>query len=368
MTDQDPAAHEPHKRRGGFGRWFRRFILLVVVPIVMVIGAAYWYAQTGRYVTTENAYVKAHLIAVSTNIDGRVTEVAVRNNQLVEQGQVLFRMNPDPHWLAVKAAEAEISSVRNELAAKRAEYHQTEAEIQEAEENVAFYQREMKRQKDLANRGVATRAKLDQAEFEVAAAKQRVNALRQKIQRVLAELGGDPKRSVELHPSYAAAVAEKDMAQLRLSYTEIKAPAKGIVTQFRLEPGEWLEEGNPAFGLVVADDNWIVANLKETQLTHVREGQKVEVVIDAYPDVKWPARISTIAPATGAEFAVLPPQNASGNWVKVVQRVPVRIDFISLENRPTLRAGMTASISIDTNHKRELLSTVKKAIAGMSGS
>ena len=153
------------------------------------------------------------------------------------------------------------------------------------------------------------------------------------------------------------------MAELRLGYTTVRAPAYGIATQVHLEPGEWLEEGKPAFGLIEADDTWVVANLKETELTHVREGQLVEVSLDAYPDVTWAGRVTSIAPATGAEFAVLPPQNASGNWVKVVQRVPVRIDLEKLEGRRRLRAGMTAAISIDTQRERRLLTMAREAIA-----
>ena len=153
------------------------------------------------------------------------------------------------------------------------------------------------------------------------------------------------------------------MAELRLGYTNVRAPADGIVTQMHLEPGEWLEEGEPAFGLIEIDETWVVANLKETELTHVREGQSVEVAVDAYPDARWRARVTSIAPATGAEFAVLPPQNASGNWVKVVQRVPVRIDLEPSEGNPPLRAGMTASISIDTERERKLLTMAREVLA-----
>lgn len=352
----------PRRRRG---RWVKRLVLLVVIPVLALVGASYLYAVTGRFVTTENAYVKAHIIAISTDIDGRVTEVFVRNDQRVKAGDLLFRMDPDPRWLELKSAEARMMTVRQEVEAKRAEFHQVQAEIDEARETVSYYAREADRQRQLNKRGVTTEARLDEAEFEVASARQRVRALEEKVRTVLAELGGDPERSVELHPKYIEAQTDREIAELHLGYTEIRAPADGIVTQVHLEPGEWLEEGDPAFGLIEADDTWVVANLKETQLTHVREGQVVEVGIDAYPDVTWKARITSIAPATGAEFAVLPPQNASGNWVKVVQRIPVRIDIEPVEGRPILRAGMTASISIDTERERELLTTVRESLAAL---
>ncbi|NQW11212.1 MAG: HlyD family secretion protein [Alphaproteobacteria bacterium] len=354
----------PRPRRG-LGRRLRRLILLIVVPVTLFAIGSYVYAITGRYVTTDNAYVKAHVIAISTDVDGRVVEVGVRNDQRVSAGDLLFRLDPDSHWLRLQLAEARIDSVRNEIDGMRAEYRQIQVEIDDAMEAVAYFDREAKRQRELARRGVATTARLDEAEFELTSSKQRVRGLREKIRKVLADLGGDPTRAPELHPKYVEALADKEMAELSLAYTEIRAPADGIVTQVHLEPGEWLEEGKPAFGLIQVDDTWVVANLKETELTHVQKGQSVEVTLDAYPDQTWPARVTSIAPATGAEFAVLPPQNASGNWVKVVQRVPVRIDLEPGEGRPVLRAGMTAGISIDTKRERELLTTVKKAIAGL---
>ncbi|MEQ8815297.1 MAG: HlyD family secretion protein [Thalassobaculum sp.] len=370
MTDRAEAAQQSEldaasqtRARRGRGRRFRRVLLLVLVPLLMIAAGTAWYAFTGRYITTENAYVKAHVIAISTDIDGRVTEVMVRNDKRVEAGDLLFRLDPDPYWLQLQIADAKISSVRNAIDAMRAEFRQIEAEIDEGVATVRYFEREAQRQRSLAKTGAGTAAKLDEAEFEVAAARQQVRALREKIRKVLAELGGDPERAAELHPRFLEALAERNMAELRLGYTNVRAPADGIVTQLHLEPGEWLEEGEPAFGLIEIDETWVVANLKETELTHVREGQSVEVAVDAYPDAKWRARVTSIAPATGAEFAVLPPQNASGNWVKVVQRVPVRIDLEPAEGNPPLRAGMTASISIDTGRERRLLTMARETLA-----
>jgi len=347
------------------GRWLKRLVLLVVVPVLMLVGASWWYAHTGRYVSTENAYVKSHVIAISTDLDGRISEVLIGNNERVSKGQVLFRLDPDAAWVELQLAQAKAETVRNDIAAMQAEFGQVQAEIEEALERVAFYARDARRQRDLANRGIASRSQLDEAEFELASAKQRVNGLRQKIRRVLADLGGDPARAVELHPRYLAAMSDVELAQLRLADTEVRAPADGVVTQVRMEPGEWVEEGEPVFGLIETAHTWVVANLKETQLTHVHEGQRVEVTIDAYPDTIWKATVRAIAPATGAEFAVLPPQNASGNWVKVVQRVPVHIDFDPNEGAPPLRSGMTAGITIDTERERRLFGAAREAIAAL---
>jgi membrane fusion protein (multidrug efflux system) len=175
----------------------------------------------------------------------------------------------------------------------------------------------------------------------------------------LAKLGGDPARRFEEHPDFMMAETELSMAEMNLSYTEVRAPIDGIVTRLKLEAGEWVESGEPAFGLIAVDRVWIEANLKETQLTHVEVGQNVTVELDAYPDQVWIAKVGSISPATGAEFSVLPPQNASGNWVKVVQRLPVRIEIQQEESQPKLRAGMTATVSIDTLHKRDLWNSIK---------
>lgn len=363
-ADEARAVDHPAPRRRR-ARW-RRLVLLVLVPVLLLIGLSSWYAVTGRYISTENAYVKSHVIAISTDLDGRVIDVQIRNNQRVRKGDMLFRLDPDPYWLSLKLAQARVETVRNELNAKRAEFLQAQAEIAEAEEQVSYHLIELRRHEDLAKRGISTRTQLDETKFHLAASRHRVNAMRQRLQRVISELGGDMERSVELHPTFMAAQAEVELAELRLAKTEVRAPADGIVTRVNMEPGEWLEEGEPAFGLITVDDTWVVANLKETQLTHVREGQSVEVLIDAYPDLTWKARLTNISPATGAEFAVLPPQNASGNWVKVVQRIPVRIDFEPVEGRPPLRAGMTATVTIDTERERQLVSVAREAIASLT--
>lgn len=335
-----------------FLRRMTRTFLLLAVPICILLAGAYWYMTSGQYISTENAYVKSEIIAVSPSIDGRVVDVLVSDNEQVKRGDVLFRLNARPHQIAVDQAEAKLDGVRQEIARRRAEFRQVQAEIEEAQERVAYFTSEFERQQALASRGVATRVSLDEAQFELLSARQAVNTLRQKSQTVLASLGGDPLKAVELHPLYMEAEAELHQAQLKLEFTEILAPHDGIVSQMRLQSGEWVEEGDPVFGIISTEGIWVEANLKETKLTHMREGQPVEVEIDAFPGVVWPATIGSISPATGAEFAVLPPQNASGNWVKVVQRLPVRIEILEFGDRPALRAGMTATITVDTEQDK----------------
>ncbi len=368
MSDTETGAPAPDplpmRSRRRWSRTLLRAVLLVAVPLGAVLAGGWWYASTGRYVTTENAYVKAHVIAVSPNIDGRVVAVTVEENQRVRAGDPLFALDRESLAMQVRLAEARREAVRRDIEATRAEYHRIVAEIREAEANVAYYEREATRQRKLARKAVTTRARLDEAEFNLVAARKGIDTLRQKLRAVLVRLGGDPERPADRHPDYAAADTGISIARMNLGYTEIRAPIDGVVTRLKLEAGEWVKEGQPAFGLIAIDRTWIEANLKETQLTHVREGQAVEVEVDAYPDTVWSARVASISPATGAEFSVLPPQNASGNWVKVVQRLPVRIEIEDAPDRPTLRAGMTATVTIDTRHERQLWSAVTGALAG----
>ena len=351
-----------------WGRTILRTFLLIVIPVAALIAGGYWYEATGRYITTENAYVKTNVIAVSADIEGRVTKVFVDENQRVAKGDLLFQMDSNSYNMAVRMAESQREAARQNISAMRAEYYQIVAEIEEKKANVAYYQKEVKRQRKLIKKSITTRSKLDEAEYNLTVAKQEVATRRQKIRTVLAKLGGDPARRFEEHPDFMMAETELSMAEMNLGYTEVRAPIDGIVTRLKLEPGEWVESGEPAFGLIAVDRVWIEANLKETQLTHVEVNQNVTVELDAYPDQVWQAKVGSISPATGAEFSVLPPQNASGNWVKVVQRLPVRIEIRQKDGQPKLRAGMTATVSIDTLHKRYLWDTIKSSFLDMKDS
>jgi membrane fusion protein, multidrug efflux system len=357
-----PVAPGPRRRRG-----LLRPLLLVGVPLVVALAGLYWYAISGRYITTENAYVKSDIVTISTDIDGRVIGVEVTDNQLVTQGDVLFRIDPEPFQIALDMADANLVSVRHEIEASRAEFRQIRAEIDEAQERVRFFQQQAKRQRELEERGIAAQVRLEEAELELAAARQRVTALREKLRTVLARLGGDPASAVELHPAYLAAEARRNMAARDLDHTVVRAPVDGFVSRMRLQRGEWLEAGDPAFTIIDPQGTWIEANLKETQLTHIEVGQRVTIEVDAYPGQRWQGEVASISPATGAEFALIPPQNATGNWVKVVQRLPVRIAVAAPEGKPPLRAGMTVAVSIDTEREPRLAEFVHKAVASVRG-
>ena len=250
---------------------------------------------------------------------------------------------------------------KHQIEAWRAEFQEMQAEIEEALERAAYFRQQADRQRALERQGIASAVRLEKAELDLAAADLRVAALEQRRRAVLARLGGDPEIAVDLHPAY------REKAVLLLKKTVVKAPISGVVSRMRLEPGEWVEEGEPVFTIVDRDHSWIEANLKEAQLTYVEVGQRVAVDIDGYPDHSWSGRVASISAATGAEFALIPPQNASGNCVKVVQRLPVRIEIDPADAMPPLRAGMTASIEIDTERDTSLARLVNSAVANVWG-
>ena len=238
----------------------------------------------------------------------------------------------------------------------KASLHEIRAETKEAENKLTYLQTHAQRQRDLSGRGVTSAAKLEQTNSEEQEGEDRVAVLHQRIARVEAALGGKPDRPTDAFAAVREKLALRDRAALDLAYTEIKAPKAGVVVNFRLQLGEQVKAQTPLFAMVTDRRPWLEANFKETDLTHVTVGQKAKVVLDMHPDITWDAEVESISPATGAEFAILPAQNASGNWVKIVQRLPVRLRLIERPGEPPLRAGMTAYVSIDTGRTRQLSS------------
>lgn len=343
-------------------RLMRRFVLLFVIPVLVIAGVGFGYALGGRYITTENAYVKSAKFAVSSDLDGRVSAVHVTENQRVRAGDVLVELDSRSHEIRLAETEADLARARSQVASLKADYRASLAELEETRARISHLESQTERYRSLSKRGIAASAQYEEAAADLSAAKRRVATQQERVKEALISIGGDINRPVEKHPLYLAAAAARDQALLWLDYTRIIAPANGIVTAIHLEQGEFVEKGEPIFALVDDRDTWVEANLKETQLTHVHEGLKAEIEVDAYPGVTWQATVQGIAPATGAEFSILPPQNATGNWVKVVQRVPVRLRLLPNQDRPPLRAGMTAHISIDTGRERKLLTEARAAI------
>jgi membrane fusion protein (multidrug efflux system) len=346
----------PARRSGS--RLLLRIVLLLGVPLVAAAGALHYYAQGGRLVETDNAYVKAHIIVVSAEVGGRVVEVGVRDNEPVTAGQLLFRIDPAPFEVAIARADAQLAAVRTDVETLRAEHRVALAEATETEERIRFLTVQLERQQRLRERGMVREDAYDEARHNLEAARARLVAVKERAARVLAGLSGDPRLPATRHPRYLEAQAAREAAALELARTRISAPAAGTVSNLKLQVGEQVTKGAAVFSLIQAGELWIEANFKETQLANVRVGQTAHIVADAYPGLEWRARVSTIAPATGAEFALLPPQNATGNWIKVVQRVPVLLTIAQTAvatdqaDRPPLRAGMTVTVSVDTGRPR----------------
>jgi len=331
-----------------------RFVLLIGVPaIAAVIGGFVW-LQGGRFVSTENAYVKSDIVQVAPEISGRVQEVLVRDHAQVRAGDVLLRLDAEPFRLALDKAAAELDAARSQVETLRATWRETKSELAEVESRAAYFARQSNRQQELANRGVVSPMKRDEVENDAVAARDRVNTVRQRLTRVLTALNGDPALPTEQHPLVREKRALKERAEYDLARTVLTAPLGGVTVNVKLQPGEQVKAATPVFVIVVDALPWVEANFKETELTHVRPGLVANVVLDIYPEVTWAAVVDTISPATGAEFAILPPQNASGNWVKVVQRLPVKLRLLPHQGAPPLRAGMTATVKIDTGRERKV--------------
>jgi membrane fusion protein (multidrug efflux system) len=328
--------------------------LLVGVPIAVLLAALLLWLWGGRYVTTENAYVKADIAQISAEVAGRVLEVHVRDHAEVKAGDLLVSIDPEPYRVALAKAEAELDATRGQVRTLIATWHEALSELHEAESKVEFWTAQLTRQKTLATRGIVASSKFEEVESNATAAADRVSIMRKKVERVAAQLGGNPARPVDEHPLVREKRAERERTQLDLTRTAIRAPLGGTTVNVRLQKGEQIKAATVLFALVADSRPWVEANFKETELTHVRKGMTATVVLDIYPDVAWQAEVESISPATGAEFALLPPQNASGNWVKVVQRLPVRLRLKPLGGEPALRAGMTASVKVDTKRQRSL--------------
>lgn len=328
--------------------------LLVGVPIAVLLAALLFWLWGGRYVTTENAYVKADIALISAEVAGRVLDVHVRDHAEVKEGDLLVSIDPEPYRVTLAKAEAELDATRGQVRTLIATWHEALSELHEAESKVEFWTAQLARQKTLTARGIVASSKFEEVESNATAADDRVSIMRKKVERVAAQLGGNPARPVDEHPLVREKRAERERAQLDLTRTVIRAPLGGTTVNVRLQKGEQIKAATVLFALVADSRPWVEANFKETELTHVRKGMTATVVLDIYPDVAWQAEVESISPATGAEFALLPPQNASGNWVKVVQRLPVRLRLKPQGGEPALRAGMTASVKVDTKRQRSL--------------
>ncbi|SDR63479.1 membrane fusion protein, multidrug efflux system [Rhizobiales bacterium GAS113] len=334
-------------------RWRRP--LLIAGPTVLVIGGLWLYLATGRYVSEEDAYIHAVNVSISPQAPGQVVSVAAKSNTPVKKDEPLFKIDPEPYRIALANTNAQLGIARDQVETLIQNYRSRLTQIDQAKAMMSYAQTNFDREQELYQRGAGTRAALDAAVRDLDVAKANLASLQRDAAAALAQLGGNPDLSVDQQPLVRQAQAAVDVAARNLRLTEIVAPFDGIPNNVEsIAVGAFLNAGQSAFPLVSTNDLYIEANIKETDLTYVKEGDPARVTIDAYPDASFVAKVATLAPASGSIFALLPPQNATGNWVKIVQRVPVRLSIDQAADSPALRAGMSVKVSIDTGHERSL--------------
>ncbi len=349
MAESDPhfdhvtAAPAPTPR----SRRLLRLAVFASVPALLVIGAVGYYIANDHYVSTDNAYIQQDKVSVSTLVGGNIVDVRVSENQPVKAGDLLFRIDPEPYRIAVAQAEAAIAAAQVNVVGLQTALSTSSVDISGAAEDVSFYEQEYQRQAELMQRGFSTRARLQEAEHDLSDARSRVAAAQADAQKARAALATAPV-APGVNPGLLAAMAQKRRAELDLARTEVRAPVAGLASQTeRLQRGQMMMTGLPALTIVRSDASWVEANFKETDLENMRVGQPAELTFDAYPGLKVKGRVASIGAGTGSEFSILPAQNANGNWVKVTQRVPVRVAIEGKPARPLI-AGLSTHVRIDT--------------------
>jgi membrane fusion protein (multidrug efflux system) len=326
----------------------RKPLLIGGPALVVIAGLGLWFSG-GRYVETDNAYVGADTVVVTPEITGTVNTVGVQEGQHIAKGDLLFSIDAEPYRIARDTANGDVAAARIQLDALKESHAKAQRDIETAQTQEDYQQKTYDRIAQLAQRNFSAQADLDKARAALNQAQGTLAAAQQTEREVLAQLGGDTNLALEKYPPFMQAKAKLDEAERDLRLTELRAPISGVVTQSTsLLPGRYLAPGTAALAVVDVDHVWVDANPKETDLEKLKAGEPAEVTVDAYPGHVFTGSLDSISPGTGAQFALLPAQNASGNWVKVVQRIPVRIKIDRQPNDPVLRAGMSANVSIDT--------------------
>jgi membrane fusion protein, multidrug efflux system len=332
-----------------------RWALFALLPLALLAGG-YWYITGGQAMSTDDAYVEADKVGISTDVSGIVKDVDVTENHKVTAGQILYRLDPRPFQIALESAKANLAQTELTIESMKQDYRRMLSDTDAQQAQVALDQATFDRYAILVKSDAVSKANFDQARFTLQAGKSKLASLRQQAEVQLAKLGGKPDIPVTAHPQYLQAKAQVDEAQRQLDDSVVRAPFAGVVTGVpSIAPGKYLQASMTAFYLVATDHVWVDANPKETQLTYVRPGQPVTVTVDTYPDLEWRGTVDSISPAAAQEFQLLPAQNTSGNWVKVVQRIPMRVRIdTSDKSRPPLRPGMSVEVDVDTGHTRGL--------------
>jgi membrane fusion protein (multidrug efflux system) len=347
-SEPEKAPQSPPRRRV-------RWALFALLPLAL-IGGGYWYVTGGQVMSTDDAYVQAETVGISTDVSGIVQGIDVANNQPVDAGQVLYRLDPRQFQIALDNAKANLVQTALTIDAMKQDYTRMLSDAAAQQAQVELDQATYDRYAALVPSGATTKASYDQARFTLELDKNKLKSLRQQAAVQLARLDGNPDIPVTQHPQYQQAKAQVDEAQRQLDHTVVKAPFAGIVTNVpSIAPGKYLAASTTAFYLVDTNHVWVDATPKETELTYVRPGQPVTATVDTYPDAEWHGIVESISPAAAQQFSLLPAQNTSGNWVKVVQRITMRVRIDTNDkNLPPLRAGMSLEVNVDTGHARGL--------------
>ncbi len=337
--------------RRAIGERMRR-PLVWALPIALAAFGIVTYLAEEPYVSTNDAFVRAAKVTVNARVAGQAVEIAVRDNERVRQGQLLFKIDPEPYQIAVDQAEARLGSARLQIGGLKATYRQQQADLQSAKDSAGFDEREYERKKALVAHDFTPREVYDQVETNLKVARQRIASIEQQIANTVVALDGDPDIDIDRHPTVRAASAQLERARLDLSYATVTAPDDGVVTKVDdLQVGNFVNPGTAVFSLLSSRRVWIEANFRETSLTYMRPGQRAMISVDAYPGRAFGAHIVSMSPGTGSDFSVLPPENATGNWVKVVQRLPVRLEFDDIDPDRPLFSGISVTARVDTGYR-----------------
>jgi membrane fusion protein (multidrug efflux system) len=345
-----------------------RMTLLVLVPALVALVAVSWYLLGGRYISTDNAYVGAQKVLVTPEVSGKVVRIAVAEGQLLRPGDELFAIDAEPFRFTAQEAEARVQRVRVDFAALKSSLASLTKQIAFSHQNLAAAQSDFERKTKLLGDRISSQSDLDKARVTLMAAQTQLEQLEQQERAQRIQLLGDPDLAIERYPQFIEATVALERARRDLANTVLRAPIAGVATQVSsIQMGRYLTAGTAVFSIVSSERLWIDANPKETDLTYVRPGQAVAISVDAFPDRHWEGTVGAISPGTGAQFAILPPQNAAGNWIKVVQRVPMRIEFGPGQDLRRLRAGMSATVEIDTGRPGRLAGLLGGSAAAHQG-